>query len=89
VDGFEMEFPIEPQQQDLLIMRWWDRPGTLGQVATALGEAGVNIAQLELARRRAGGRALAMVSVDTAVSPDLAARLAGLDNVTGVRAVRL
>jgi D-3-phosphoglycerate dehydrogenase len=89
VDGFEMEFPIEPQQQDLLIMRWWDRPGTLGQVATALGEAGVNIAQLELARRRAGGRALAMVSVDTAVSPDLAARLAGLENVTGVRAVRL
>jgi D-3-phosphoglycerate dehydrogenase len=89
VDGFEMEFPLEAQTQDLLVMRWWDRPGMLGRVGTMLGDAGVNIAQLELARRRPAGRALAVISTDTAVPPELAARLAGLDNVTGVRTVRL
>jgi D-3-phosphoglycerate dehydrogenase len=89
VDGFEMEFPIEAQQQDLVLMRWWDRPGMLGRVGTMIGEAGVNIAQLELARRRAGGRALAVIATDMPVATELVARLAGLENVTGVRVVRL
>jgi D-3-phosphoglycerate dehydrogenase len=89
LDGFEMEFPIEEHHQDLLVMRWWDRPGTLGKVGTALGEAGVNIAQLELSRTRPGSSALAVISTDMPVSAELADRLAQLDNVTGVRAVRL
>jgi D-3-phosphoglycerate dehydrogenase / 2-oxoglutarate reductase len=89
VDGFEMEFPIEAQHQDLLVMRWWDRPGMLGRVGTLLGESGVNIAQLELARRRPAGRALAVISTDTPVPADVIARLAALENVTGVRVVRL
>ncbi len=89
VDGFEMEFPIEAQHQDLLLMRWWDRPGMLGRVGTMLGESGVNIAQLELARRRPAGRALAVISTDTPVPADVFTRLAGLENVMGVRVVRL
>jgi D-3-phosphoglycerate dehydrogenase len=84
-----MDFPIEAQHQDLLLMRWWDRPGMLGRVGTLLGESGVNIAQLELARRRPGGRALAVISTDTPVVPDVLDRLAALENVTGVRMVRL
>jgi D-3-phosphoglycerate dehydrogenase len=89
VDGFEMEFPIEEEHQHLLLMRWWDRPGMLGRVGTLLGEAGVNIAQLELARRLEGGRALAVISTDTLVPSDVVARLSSLENVTGVRTVRL
>jgi D-3-phosphoglycerate dehydrogenase len=86
VDGFEMEFPPE---ESLLVMRWWDRPGVLGRVGTTLGEAGVNVARLELSRTRPGRRALAVISTDTPVGPELERRLATLDSVTGVRAVRL
>jgi D-3-phosphoglycerate dehydrogenase len=86
LDGFEMEFPPE---ENLLLMRWWDRPGVLGRVGTALGEEGVNVARLELSRTRPGRRALAVISTDTAVADDLARRLAGLDSVIEVRAVRL
>jgi D-3-phosphoglycerate dehydrogenase len=89
VDGFEMEFPIEAQHQDLLLMRWWDRPGMLGRVGTLLGESGVNIAQLELARRRPAGRALAVISTDSPLKPEVLDRLAALENVMGVQVVRL
>lgn len=86
VDGFEMEFPLE---ENLLLMRWWDRPGVLGRVGTALGEAGVNVARLELSRTRPGRRALAVISTDTPVSPELAQALGRLDSVIGARVVRL
>ena len=86
LDGFEMEFPPE---ENLLLMRWWDRPGVLGRVGTALGEAGVNVARLELSRSRPGRRALAVISTDTAVPPELAAGLGELESVIEVRAVRL
>lgn len=89
VDGFEMEFPLEVEQQNLLLMRWWDRPGVLGNVGTAIGEAGVNIARLELSRRRAGRRAFAVISTDSPVGHELVDRLTALANVTGVRRVHL
>ncbi|MFN2432257.1 MAG: phosphoglycerate dehydrogenase [Gemmatimonadota bacterium] len=86
VDGFEMEFPPE---ENLLLMRWWDRPGVLGRVGTALGEAGVNVARLELSRTRPGRRALAVISTDTPAGAELVERLARLESVVSVRAVRL
>ena len=86
VDGFEMDLPLE---ENLLVMRWWDRPGVLGRVGTALGEASVNVGRLELSRTRPGRRALAVISTDTPVVPELAAELACLDSVISVRAVRL
>lgn len=86
VDGFEMEFPLE---ENMVVMRWWDRPGILGKVGTTLGEAGVNVARLELSRTRPGRRALAVISTDTPVSKELAARLAELEHMVGVLPVRL
>lgn len=86
LDGFEMELPLE---QNLLLMRWWDRPGVLGRVATTLGEAGVNIASAELSRTRAGRNALAVLATDTPVPTELAERLGKLESLIGVKVVRL
>ena len=51
----------------LLFFRYADRPGVVGTIGTLLGEAGVNIAAMQVARREAGGEALMTLTVDTAV----------------------
>jgi D-3-phosphoglycerate dehydrogenase len=61
-----------------------DMPGFIGRLGTLLGEAGVNIGTFNLGRRAAGGEAVALVSVDSAIAPDLVARL---ERLAGVRQV--
>jgi D-3-phosphoglycerate dehydrogenase len=44
-----------------------DRPGVIGRVGTILGEAGVNIASMQVGRRKQGGEALMALTVDTGI----------------------
>lgn len=48
----------------LLIVNNDDRPGIVGAVGTALGEAGVNIANMSLARNKEEGKVLIVIEVD-------------------------
>jgi D-3-phosphoglycerate dehydrogenase len=73
VDGFDLELDADGV---LLFFRYLDRPGVVGTIGTFLGEAGVNIAAMQVARRQAGGEALMTLTVDNAVDPDLLARAA-------------
>ena len=41
-----------------------DVPGVVGAIGTMLGQAGINIAGLELGRDRVGGTALSLFEVD-------------------------
>jgi D-3-phosphoglycerate dehydrogenase / 2-oxoglutarate reductase len=68
VDGFALELPAEGI---LLFFRYVDRPGVVGAIGSILGEAGVNIAAMQVARREAGGEALMTLTVDSAVGTDL------------------
>jgi D-3-phosphoglycerate dehydrogenase len=44
-----------------------DRPGVIGRVGTILGEAGVNIASMQVGRRKQGGEALMALTVDAGI----------------------
>ncbi len=68
VDGYDVE--MEPTQH-LLVVRYEDRPGMIGTVGRILGDAGINIAGMQVSRDRRGGRALFVLAVDSAVSPEL------------------
>ena len=57
----------------LLFFRYADRPGVVGTIGTILGEAGVNIAAMQVARREAGGEALMTLTVDSSVDAELLA----------------
>ncbi len=65
-----------------------DAPGFVGRLGTALGEAGVNIGTFNLGRRKAGGEAVALISVDSPVGPELVERLAALPGVKRVEPLR-
>jgi D-3-phosphoglycerate dehydrogenase / 2-oxoglutarate reductase len=44
-----------------------DRPGVIGRVGTILGESGVNIASMQVGRRKQGGEALMALTVDAGI----------------------
>jgi D-3-phosphoglycerate dehydrogenase len=65
-----------------------DRPGFIGRLGTALGEAGVNIATFHLGRRQEGGEAVALVSVDGHIAAEVVERLEALPDVKRVKPLR-
>jgi D-3-phosphoglycerate dehydrogenase len=65
-----------------------DRPGFIGRLGTALGEAEINIATFHLGRRAIGGEAVALVSVDGHIAADLVQRLKALPGVKKVKPLR-
>ncbi|HYW16666.1 MAG TPA: phosphoglycerate dehydrogenase [Allosphingosinicella sp.] len=65
-----------------------DTPGFIGRLGTLLGEEGVNIGTFSLGRREAGGEAVALVSVDGHIGPELVERLQALPGVKTVKPLR-
>ncbi|MEL6364909.1 MAG: phosphoglycerate dehydrogenase [Pseudomonadota bacterium] len=64
-----------------------DKPGFIGALGGALGEAKVNIATFNLGRDAAGGDAIALLAVDQAIAPDLIAQLSKLEHVKQAKAL--
>lgn len=71
--------------ENLLFLRYLDRPGIVGKVGNALGKAGINIAGMQVGRHEAGGEALMAITVDTAVPAEI---LASVQLETGAAMVR-
>ena len=75
-------------RQTLIVLTNNDVPGVIGHVGTLLGDAGVNIAEYHQARLAQGGEALAAVSVDGTVGPDIRRTLLELHDVITATVVR-
>jgi D-3-phosphoglycerate dehydrogenase len=68
INGYDIEVPIEKHH---LVMRYADRPGIVAIYGQKLGEAGINIAGLQVAAPDATGRALSVLTVDSPVPDDI------------------
>jgi D-3-phosphoglycerate dehydrogenase len=86
LDGYDVN--VAPAGT-FLVLRNRDVPGVIGRVGTYLGGLGLNIAEYHQARRREGGKALAAVVVDGAVSPSVVEGLRELPEVLDARLVVL
>ena len=78
--GFRMEF--KPRGL-LLVVRNRDVPGFVGRLGTLLGDDGINIADIHLAREP-GGHALAVLRLDQPPDDDCLAALLALDESISV-----
>jgi D-3-phosphoglycerate dehydrogenase len=81
LDGLRLD--LEPVGSFLLLSHR-DRPGLIGEVGQLLGDANVNIAEMQVGRDMPRGRALTAVRVDEPVLDPLADRLrqiAGVDSL--------
>ncbi len=68
-------------RETLIVLTNRDVPGVIGHVGTALGDAGVNIAEYHQARLAEGGEALAVISVDGPGGADLRRTLLDIPDV--------
>ncbi len=68
IDGFDVEFV---PSDHLAFLRYSDRPGVVGVVGRILGEAGVNIASMQVSRNVKGGPALMTMTVDSAIPAEV------------------
>lgn len=64
-----------------------DAPGFIGRIGTLLGENGINIGTFNLGRREAGGEAVLLLSVDSAVSEEVLKNACDLPGVKMVKAL--
>ncbi len=68
IDGFNVD--LKPEGT-LLVMFYPDRPGMVGRFGTILGDAGINIAGMDVGRKEKRGRACVALSVDDPVPPEV------------------
>ncbi|MGE5529563.1 MAG: phosphoglycerate dehydrogenase [Patescibacteria group bacterium] len=86
IDGYF--FDVVPTGY-MLVAPHTDKPGIIGKVGTILGDAGINIAYMQVGRKSAGGRAIMVLSVDNTVPEDVLKKIASLEGVEDAKLVRL
>jgi D-3-phosphoglycerate dehydrogenase len=86
VEGFDVD--LVPADH-LVFLRYGDRPGVVGIVGAALGEAQVNIAGAQVSRTSQGGDALMALTVDSAVPAEVLEAIGTAIGAHSVRAVDL
>lgn len=81
-------FEVEPTG-DLVVIENHDRPGVIGDIGHFMSTRGVNIDSFTLSRNRLGGRAMAILKTDSALTADAMAGLGQLANIIAVHKVHL
>ena len=85
IEGIELEAELSSH---MLFTRNDDKPGLIGALGSAIGEAGLNIATFNLGRDKPGGNAIALIAVDDAVSEKVLTKVAALPHITQAKALK-
>ena len=84
IDEFDVE--VGPAER-MVFFRYADRPGIIGKVGTIFGDAGINIATMDVGRRVQGGEALMVLTVDSEVPAATLDTVAAAIEASRIRAV--
>jgi D-3-phosphoglycerate dehydrogenase len=74
---------------NLLIFSHYDRPGLIGFIGTTFGRHGVNIAQMNVGRKQAGGEAIGVVNLDSVPSEEALKAVSEHPDVVSVSLIKL
>ena len=86
VYGYELDMAFHP---NMAFFRYVDRPGIVGIVGSALGEAGVNIANMQVARHTLGGEALMGMAIDSPIPAEVLSRIESEVQTSDARTIAL
>jgi D-3-phosphoglycerate dehydrogenase len=64
INGFDLEVPIS---EHMAVFTYLDRPGVVGKMGHVLGDAGINIGGMQVARDAEGGHVLVVLTVDSQI----------------------
>ena len=73
----------------MLVIRNQDKPGIVGQIGSILGKNHINIAGMTFGREKAGGEAITLLNVDSAVSGDVLNKIKKAQYIKGVKSIKL
>ncbi|NMB44790.1 MAG: phosphoglycerate dehydrogenase [Firmicutes bacterium] len=71
----------------MLVAPHQDRPGIIGKVGTILGQASINIATMQVGRKKQGGPAVMVLGTDAALPSDVLQAICQIDGIYGARQV--
>ncbi|MET9884467.1 phosphoglycerate dehydrogenase [Streptomyces sp. NPDC006430] len=84
------EYDVDLALADYMaVLRYTDRPGVVGTVGRILGEAGLNIAGMQVSRAEEGGEALVVLTVDAEVPGNVLAEISTEIGAVSARTVSL
>jgi D-3-phosphoglycerate dehydrogenase len=83
---YSMDFVPE---EHMLLLNYGDRPGMIGKLGTILGKHDINIASMNLGRSEKKGEAMVILSLDSAVPPDVVAQIKEATEASFIRAIHL
>jgi D-3-phosphoglycerate dehydrogenase / 2-oxoglutarate reductase len=86
VYGYELDMQFSPY---FALLRYEDRPGIVGIVGSLMGEANVNIANMQVSRQSEGGEALMCLAVDSQVPDDVLRNIADRVHARDARLIEL
>ena len=77
-----------PPASEMLVVRNDDRPGVIGVVGTLLGDAGVNIADMDVGKSATEGTAMMLIAPTAPVPDPVVAALRNAPGITSVHVLR-
>jgi len=80
VHVYEYDIDLGPSQY-MAFFRYSDIPGMIGKIGTILGNHGINIAHMQVGRRKIGGEAVMGVNVDTPIPDEVMEEIRNVDEV--------
>ncbi len=75
--------------EHMLLLNYVDRPGIIGKIGTLLGRHDINIGSMNLGRREKKGEAMVILSLDSAVSPEVLAEIKQATDASFIKAVHM
>ena len=86
IDDYDLD--LVPSE-NMIFLRYSDTPGVVGIVGNTLGKSSINIAGMQVARKKLGGEALMVLTVDSPVDAHVLEALARETRAKIVRSVTL
>ena len=86
INGYKVDVETEGT---MLICKYGDKPGIIGAIGSKIGEHGINIAKMQVGRKKLGGEAVMVLKVDQHVPEFVILDIKKLEDVHDAVAVNL
>jgi D-3-phosphoglycerate dehydrogenase len=88
VHVYEYDIDLGPSRY-MAFFRYDDVPGMIGKIGTILGEAGINIAHMQVGRKKIGGEAVMGINVDVPIPEEVMKKIMRAKGVTDGKFITL
>ena len=83
-------FPLEViPEGHMLVLSNQDQPGVIGEIGGLLGRHQINISSMQLGREQSGGKAVAVIGIDSPATPEVLREIRELSHILSARLITL